>query len=129
MSFFSKLFPKRINIWTPIESMGQLQDAYNASLEKPSLIILFSNLNFSGEYVISDTEKKAMEIDRSKMNFYLLNALGNSSLVNKLEADFNLADDNPQILIVRNNKLIFHKAHDTINLVSLYQQMKDKNIL
>ena len=129
MSFFSKFFPKRINIWTPIERMEELQAAYDASLEKPSLIVLFSNLNFSGEYVISDTEKKAKEIDYTKMNFYLLNALGNSSIVNKLESDFDLANDNPQILIVRNNKLIFHKAHDTINLVSLYKQMEEKNLL
>lgn len=128
MGFLDKLFgSKRIKPWKMLDTVQQVKNAVDTSYDKPCIILKYNPLVFAGEFLLMNTEDQVQKIpEYDEANYFLLNTMMNSDLVEVLTSRFDFPDENPQFLIIRNNRLIFNKAHEEINLKSLLQQIREQ---
>lgn len=128
MGFLDKLFgSKRIKPWKMLDTVQQVKDAIDSSYDKPCIILKYNPLVFAGEFLLMNTEDQVQKIpEYAEANYFLLNTMMNSALVDVLIHKFEFPDENPQFLIIRNDRLIFNKAHEEINLRSILKQIREQ---
>lgn len=99
--------------WIPLTTETQLSQIKEASVESP--VIIFKH---STRCSISAMAKSRLEraVPPGNISFYYLDLLRFRDLSSKIEADFNVPHESPQILLIRNGECVYDESHNGIHM-------------
>tara|TARA_B100001057_G_scaffold120537_1_gene119170 strand:+ start:634 stop:948 length:315 start_codon:yes stop_codon:yes gene_type:complete len=90
------------------------------SFKTNELVLIFKH---SPRCIVSRIVLKRFEdnfkINFEKIKFYKLDVLKERDLSNKISIFYNVFHESPQIILVKDNKCIFHESHESIHVESL----------
>lgn len=92
---------------------------YNDINYKDDFIVIFKH---SYRCIISRIVLKKFEFDYenfSNIKFYLINVVKNKKLSNELASGFNINHESPQLMVVKNGKLVHNSSHSSISFKNL----------
>ncbi|GAB0157736.1 bacillithiol system redox-active protein YtxJ [Chryseobacterium sp. Alg-005] len=120
MSIFGKLFgedekPKPSSFWKSITSEKELADAVEHSYHEKVVIFKHSTSCFISKTVLRNFEKEIEDIDQ-KISFYYLDLLAHRSVSNTIAEDFGIRHESPQLIVLKNGKVINHASHQDISI-------------
>ena len=105
--------------WKELTDEKQLEEIKRLSTTTPQLIFKHST-----RCSISGMAKSRLE--RSPMpqgiDFYYLDLLRYRNISNKLESDFMVNHESPQVLLIRNGEVVYDESHSGISLQEIEEQ-------
>lgn len=117
MSFFSKIFNEnssngnQVN-WIPLETLEQLDKIVEDSFEKATLIFKHSTRCSISRFALKRFESE-FNLEE-KLSLYYLDLLNFRSISNEIAVKFDVQHQSPQVLLIKEGKVIFHDSHDGI---------------
>lgn len=124
MSFFSKLFNEdspesganNVN-WIPLNEMELVEDMAQLSYEKPVLIFKHSTRCSISRFALKRFENE-FEL-QEKVITYFLDLLNYREISNEIAVKFSVQHQSPQVLLLKNGKVVYHDSHDGIEAEEL----------
>ena len=122
MSFFSKLFNEESSNtnkieWIPLETIEQLDTIVQESYEMPVLIFKHSTRCSISRFALKRFES---EFDlQGKVITYFLDLLNYREISNEIAVKFGVQHQSPQVLLLKNGKVVYHDSHDGIEAEEL----------
>lgn len=117
MSFFSKLFndestnENQVN-WIPLETNEQLEAIVQESFERPVLIFKHSTRCSISRFALKRFES---EFDKQEnVSLYYLDLLNFRAISNAIAEKFGIQHQSPQVIVVKEGKVVYHNSHDGI---------------
>lgn len=110
--------------WVALTDKAQLEDIIKISMTKPVLIFKHSTRcgisrmvfkNFESDYDIPETE----------IALYFLDLLENRTLSQDISEKFNVLHQSPQVLMIKNGKVVYHDSHDYISINKIKEILKE----
>jgi bacillithiol system protein YtxJ len=124
MSFFSKLFNENqsdSNVnevdWIPLQTLEQLDVIVQDSYEKPILIFKHSTRCSISRFALKRFENE-FEL-QEKVITYFLDLLNYREISNEIAFKFGVQHQSPQVLLLKNGKVVYHDSHDGIEAEEL----------
>jgi bacillithiol system protein YtxJ len=122
MSFFSKLFNEESsNIskieWIPLETIEQLDTIVQESYQMPVLIFKHSTRCSISRFALKRFENE-FEL-QEKVITYFLDLLNYREISNEIAVKFGVQHQSPQVLLLKNGKVVYHDSHDGIEAEEL----------
>jgi bacillithiol system protein YtxJ len=117
MSFFSKIFNEnssnvnQVN-WIPLETLEQLDKIVADSFEKAALIFKHSTRCSISRFALKRFESE-FNLEE-KLSLYYLDLLNFRSISNEIAVKFDVQHQSPQVLLIKEGKVIYHDSHDGI---------------
>ena len=123
MSFFNSIFGKReastTNInWTFLEDVNQLDSIIEASKTKPQAIFKHSTRCGISSMVIKQFEN-SFDLPDDSIDLYYLDLLNYRDISNAVAQKFDIPHQSPQLIVLKNKKVIAHDSHHGILSVKL----------
>lgn len=128
ISDFIKKFKKAYKdsqIWTKIETIEDLQQAYQHSYEQPSIILTHATMHFRSEYMMGNLESQARKMSLSAVKFYSLNFTGNATLKQQLTNDLGEDTVAGMFLLYKDGQLIFKRVEEVVNMELLLKKLAE----
>lgn len=124
MSFFSKLFNENqsdSNVnevdWIPLQTLEQLDVIVQDSYEKPILIFKHSTRCSISRFALKRFESE-FEM-QEKVITYFLDLLNYREISNEIAVKFGVQHQSPQVLLLKNGKVVYYDSHDGIEAEEL----------
>ena len=122
MSFFSKLFNEESSNtnkieWIPLETIEQLDTIVQESYEMPVLIFKHSTRCNISRFALKRFENE-FEL-QEKVITYFLDLLNYREISNEIAVKFGVQHQSPQVLLLKNGKVVYHDSHDGIEAEEL----------
>jgi bacillithiol system protein YtxJ len=103
-----------------LDKMEQFDEIDEISKTKP--VVLFKH---STRCSISRMALKQFDAEfnfpEEKIDWYLLDLLNHRDLSNEIASRYNVVHQSPQIVVIRNGKVVFNESHDSIAAEDLKQ--------
>jgi len=117
MSFFSKLFEKQEDEfsdfnWIPLLEMNQLNEIVINSDKKTQAIFKHSTRCAVSRGVIKEFEK--LNENTENIDFYFLDLIAFRNISNAIAQNFSVAHQSPQLIVIKNKKVIANASHYAI---------------
>jgi bacillithiol system protein YtxJ len=119
MSFFSKLFNENQSDsndnavdWIPLQTLEQVDEIIENSHEKPVLIFKHSTRCSISRFALKRFENE-FEL-QEKVITYFLDLLNYREISNEIAVKFGVQHQSPQVLLLKNGKVVYHDSHDGI---------------
>lgn len=103
--------------WNKLTSDAQLVDIKNESAEQPVLIFKHSTTCSISAMALSRMERNWS--DQLGIKPYYLDLLANRPISNRIENEFGVAHESPQVLLIRNGECVYDASHMAISFASL----------
>ena len=130
MSFFKNIFKENANTskeeiketakFYTLDKMEQFDEIDEISQTKP--VVLFKH---STRCSISRMALKQFDAEfnypEEKIDWYLLDLLNHRDLSNEIASRYSVVHQSPQIVVIRNGKVVFNESHDSISAEDLKQ--------
>ncbi|MEI6310856.1 MAG: bacillithiol system redox-active protein YtxJ [Bacteroidota bacterium] len=104
--------------WKHLDSVAQYEDLMNASVSKP-----FAVFKHSTRCSVSSMAKKKLEFEwtfkEEQMPIYYLDLLAHRDISNKISKDLHIEHQSPQLLVIQNQKAIYHQSHGDIEVADI----------
>lgn len=122
MGIFDSLFksaPKDSN-WTgeQLEVLDQLDAISTASLTTPQLIFKHSTRCSISRFVLADFMNH-FTYSSDEFGAYFLDLLNHRDISNAIAERFNIVHQSPQVVIIKDGKVVAHASHEGINELQL----------
>src|SRR6218665_92536 len=124
MSLFDKLFgsdkPEQLPdvFWNYLEFMEQLDTLERDSFKKP--IAIFKHSTTCGiSRMAWNLFQKNYNISNDKMELYYLDLLAHRSISNEIASRFEVVHQSPQLIVIKDGKVIHHSSHESIDALIL----------
>lgn len=128
MSFLKNIFgsdetPKqqesKIN-WIPLTHINQLGEIVFNSNEKPAVIFKHSTRCSISRMALKQFER---EFDlQDEVTPYFLDLIAYREISNEIASRFNVYHESPQILLIKDGKLVYDASHSDIDAVALKEK-------
>ena len=128
MGIFDKVFKSERDIvkkeivevpWHPLMNMEQLDEISEESKEKPIVIFKHSTRCGISRMVLSNFERDFDLPGDGNYKLYFLDLLANRDISNQIAAKFGVQHESPQMLILRDGKVVKHESHHSIGVQDL----------
>lgn len=110
--------------WLPLTSSDQLEEIQNHS----GPIIIFKH---STRCSVSRMAKRSVEFDAEllpdNVPAYFLDLIQYRDLSNLIAEKWNVRHESPQVLLIHNQKCIYHASHNEINLAKIVAELNQLN--
>ena len=125
MGIFDKVFKSERDIvkkeivevpWHPLTSIHQLDEISEESKEQPVAIFKHSTRCGISRMVLSNLERDFDLPKDGNYKLYFLDLLANRDISNQVAARFGVQHESPQMLILRDGKVVKHESHHSIQL-------------
>ena len=129
MSFLNKIFgssnqenqesnsePKFYNL-THIEALDAID---NASFERPIVLFKHSTRCSISRFALREFDN-AYHFTDAQMEWYLLDLLNYREISNEIASRYGVTHQSPQILVIKNGKVVYTASHDAIDAEDLKQ--------
>lgn len=100
--------------WQALETLDDLKSILNQSHQNYVAIFKHSTRCGTSLYVKDKLESEASLI-KENIDFYYLDLLRFRSLSNEIAEKFNVIHQSPQLIILKDEKVVFHTSHLAIN--------------
>jgi bacillithiol system protein YtxJ len=102
--------------WIPLTTEHQLTEIREASATKPVVIFKHSTRCSISAVAKSRLERAAAP---EEISFYYLDLIKFRNISNRIEADFDVPHESPQVLLIRNGECIYDESHSGITMDDL----------
>ena len=126
MSFFGNLFGEekpegmpKIH-WHYLESMAELDDIENISLQKPVAIFKHSTRCSISRFSLRQFENEH-NIETDKLELYFLDLLAHRDISDAIAARYQVQHQSPQLIVIKDGKAIYNASHSDISADLLQQ--------
>lgn len=102
-----------MNTWQPLKKEAQLEEIKEASYQKPQLIFKHSvtcGISAQANHTLEASTEELAE----KFDLHYLDLLSFRSVSNKVADEFEVRHQSPQVLLVKEGKVIYHTSHFSI---------------
>ena len=128
MSILTKIFGSSNNeeintkpiIWKALTQIEQLEQIVEDSKHKPIAIFKHSTRCGTSRIVLKQFEK-SFNLDTDSMDLYFLDLLTYREISNEVARKFEMLHQSPQLLIIKNGKVVASASHYEVNGLSLEQ--------
>ena len=104
--------------WIDLTNESQLSSLIVKSSVKPVLIFKHSTRCGVSRMALKSFEKN-YDIDSSKVELYFLDLLKFRKLSNEISYKLNIIHQSPQVIVVRDKKVVYHDSHYEISVSSI----------
>ena len=106
--------------WIPLISEHQLEDIRKLSSQQDQLIFKHST-----RCATSSMAKNRLERGDASPNvqFHFLDLIKYRSISNKIETEFGVNHESPQVLLIRNGECIYEESHNGISMEEIEEQV------
>lgn len=104
--------------WIPLMELRQLKEISNS--KKTVGIFKHSTRCFTSITIKKQFERN-FEFDTDQMDIYYLDLLSYREISNEITSKYNLRHESPQLLIIKNDKLIAADSHSSILNMDLFK--------
>ena len=107
--------------WKLLTTEDQLQEIRERSAQTPQIIFKHST-----RCSISTMAKSRLERAKAPedVDFYYLDLIRYRNISNKIETEFMVSHESPQVLLIRNGACIYHESHSGISMDEIEEQSK-----
>ena len=106
--------------WISLEAEHQIVDIKKASEERPQFIFKHSTTCGISRMVLNSF-KNSYPFSAEEADLYYLDLHAHRSTSNRVADEFQVMHQSPQLLVVKNGKVVFHTSHGGITEVDLEQ--------
>ena len=108
--------------WKLLTSEDQLPQIKERSTQTPQVIFKHST-----RCVVSSMAKNRLERSQTPENvdFYFLDLIKYRGISNKIESDFMVNHESPQILLIKNGECVYEESHNGISMDEIEEQIKN----
>lgn len=120
MSFFKRLFSSSQPTnsqnfdWISLDDLQQLEDVLSRSYEKIVVIFKHSTLCNISKFVLNRFEKE-FNYPKEQIETFYLDLLSFRDISNEITRKFEVEHQSPQILVIKNGKVIYSTSHESID--------------
>lgn len=123
MGLFDKAFKSQRDIskkeieefhWNALTEEEQLDEIEEESKEKTVVLFKHSTRCGISRMVLRNFEKGFQKEQAEDHKMYFLDLLANRGLSNEIAKRFNVAHESPQVIILKNGKVVHHASHHSI---------------
>jgi len=129
MSFLKNIFnpnKKQNNLdWRKLENTNQLINAIEISHEKPVVIFKHSTRCGISRMVLNQFQNNA-EFDEDKVLLLYLDLLAHRNISDEISNRFGIMHQSPQMIILKDEKVIHHSSHSAIVPSAVNQVLNSK---
>ena len=104
--------------WIELTNESQLPSLIVKSSVKPVLIFKYSTRCGVSRMALKSFEKN-YDIDSSKVALYFLDLLKFRKLSNEISSKLNIIHQSPQVIVVKDKKVVYHDSHYEISVSSI----------
>lgn len=108
--------------WIELNSLEQLDRIKQDSKVKPAAIYKHS-INCATSSVVLHGLKKHYDIEVSKLDFYYIDITTYPLVCREIDFNFNLKNKSPQIILIKNGKLVYQRNNGGITARGLKKQL------
>tara|TARA_R110000868_G_scaffold383578_6_gene650643 strand:- start:20729 stop:21112 length:384 start_codon:yes stop_codon:yes gene_type:complete len=120
--FLGSAQEKKEEIWFQISTTQEADGVINASNKKTQVILKHSN-----SCGVSFFAKKGLDSippeDLSNAEMYIVDVIRDRNLAYYLADRFSIRHESPQVLVIKNEKVIWHGSHNEVNDKNLLQAL------
>lgn len=129
MGFFEKMFKSERDIakeeikkvpWTQLTDEETLDTIAEESHEVTVAILKHSTSCGISRMVLRQFEQE-YNIEEGRIKLYFLDLLNYRSVSNKIASKFNVPHESPQLIIIKNGKVVYDASHSEVSATSLPQ--------
>lgn len=129
MGFFDKMFKSErdiakreiINVpWEELSNIETLEEMEEISNEKPVAILKHSTSCGISRMVLRQFEQE-YDLQDGQAKLYFLDLLRHRDISNRIASKFNVPHESPQLIIIKNGKVVYDASHSEISAGSLNQ--------
>lgn len=127
MGIFDKMFKSEREIakeeikkvpWSELRSMDDLEEAVEASEEKPVAILKHSTRCGISRMVLRKFEED-FDLEEDKVKLYFLDLLSHRDISNEIASRFGVPHESPQLIVIKNGKAVYDASHNEIEASKL----------
>jgi len=111
--------------WIALTELNQLKEIAAKSSDKPILIFKHSTRCGISRMVLKNFEKE-YDIEDSEMDSYFLDLLKFRNISNEVASQYKVYHQSPQIIVIKNNEVIYNASHGDIVINTLKEILKNK---
>ena len=106
--------------WIQLTSVDQLEEIKQKSHDKPQVIFKHST-----RCSVSSMAKHRLERKEApkEADFYYLDLIANRTISSKIEQEFDVYHESPQVLVIKKGKCIYDESHSGINMDEIKEQV------
>jgi bacillithiol system protein YtxJ len=120
MHFFKNNTPQIHKKWHVLSDISDLDSATQASQDRPT--VLFKHSTRCGISAHALERLEALEI-KDHFDFYYLDILAHRAVSDAIAQQWGVTHQSPQVLIIKNGKLVFHTSHHAITPESILMHL------
>lgn len=105
----------QINIWTRIESIESLENAFLTSYEKNVVILKHSDRCSISRFAKRRLENEISSSSSSDCIFYLIDVVNFRSISISLAEKVNVQHESPQLLVISKGMCVKNASHEGVN--------------
>lgn len=105
--------------WKTLTNEEELEQIKKRSHETPQVIFKHSTRCSISSMAKSRLERAAAP---AEVEFHYLDLLRYRSLSNKIEADFLVSHESPQILLIKNGQCVYDDSHSGISMDDIHEE-------
>ncbi len=99
--------------WKVLKDEGQIEEIIADSVDKP-VVIFKHSISCGLSSMVKFQLETSCVFDKLDFDFYYLDLITNRPISNKVANQFGIRHQSPQILIIRNGKVVFDMSHHQI---------------
>ena len=109
--------------WIALTDKNKLDEIISLSEVKPVLIFKHSTRCGISRMALKTFERE-FDLEENKMDLYFLDLLNYRALSQDISTKFNVAHQSPQVLVLKNGKVVYHDSHDYISFDKIKEIIK-----
>lgn len=114
--------------WLKIETLSDFNNMVDTSNEESYYAVAV--FKHSTRCPVSMMAKLKMsttwDIDENKLPLYYLDLIKYREISNQIAADFDVQHESPQLLVIKNNKCVYHASHGSISVSKVKEVLEIK---
>ncbi|MGK4567724.1 bacillithiol system redox-active protein YtxJ [Flavobacterium sp. 3HN19-14] len=124
MSFFKNIFgddkPEELPKvhWYYLESMAELDDIDNISMQKPVAIFKHSTRCSISRFSLKQFENEH-NIETEKLELYFLDLLAHRDISDAIAMRYQVQHQSPQLIVIKDGKAVYNVSHSDIDAEKL----------
>lgn len=132
MGLFDKIFKSEDDLtkaeikkvpWIDLNDIETLDEIVKNSYLLPVAILKHSTRCGISNMVLRQFEKE-YSLEEDKIKLYFLDLLRHRDISNKVAAKFNVPHESPQLIIIREGKVVYDGSHSAIKAATLHQHVQ-----
>lgn len=136
MGLFDKVFKSQRDIskeeivevpWHPLDEMGDLDGLEKESQEKTVVIFKHSTRCGISRMVLRNFENEFNEKESDTYKLYFLDLLARRDISDEIARRFKVQHESPQLIIIRDGKVVHHASHHSIKAETVKDYLKTKD--